>query len=132
MEHPDHRAFSAAADPARPAEGPKVELVLTGADGEPWVLRMSPGAERFIGYYPRLGGISSGGPLLSFSMSDAPGVELPLPAAALDDDEELWPAAPPPSTTGGLSPEPPPCGRAPLPSGERIRRVAAVLRRLRR
>ena len=131
MEHPDHRAFSFSADPARLIEAPWVELVLTGADGEPWVLRMSPGSERFIGYYPRLGGISSGGPLLSFSRSDVPGVELPLPDEAFDDDEDIWPAAAAPSRSAAESGEPQACGEArrASPSGERMRRIGAALRR---
>ena len=44
----------------------RTELVLHLADGTPWRLLMSPGTERFIGAYPRIGGMEGGGPLLSF------------------------------------------------------------------
>lgn len=60
-----HPAFlSAVADPVR------LELVLRLADGAPWSLTVSAGMERFIGYYPRIDGIDSGGPLLSFRVAD--------------------------------------------------------------
>ena len=51
--------------PSHPAE---VELVLRLADGGPWRLRFSAGTERFIGPYPRLGGIMSDGPLLEYEI----------------------------------------------------------------
>ena len=47
-----------------------VELVLRLADGSPWRLTVSPGIERFIGYYPRVDGIDPGGPLLRFRIAD--------------------------------------------------------------
>lgn len=60
-----HPAFlPAIADPGR------LELVLRLADGSPWRLTVSPGMERFIGYYPRVEGIDPGGPLLSFRVAD--------------------------------------------------------------
>jgi hypothetical protein len=45
---------------------PRVELLLWQPDGDPWTVSFSPGIERFIGQYPRLGGIMSDGPLLEF------------------------------------------------------------------
>lgn len=129
----DHKAMFHPGEPAPLADAPCVELVLEGADGAPWVLRMSPGAERFIGYYPRLGGISSGGPLLAFRMGGAPGhapgETLALPDSAFDDDEDIWPALPSPPRNGTA-----PIGDD-LPSpqaasaGERMQRLAAALRR---
>jgi hypothetical protein len=60
-----HSAFLPAdADPGR------LELVLRLADGSPWRLTLSPGIERFIGYYPRIDGIDPGGPLLRFRVAD--------------------------------------------------------------
>jgi hypothetical protein len=60
-----HPAFlSAVADPGR------LELVLRHVDGTPWRLTVSPGIERFIGFYPRVDGIDSGGPLLRFEVAD--------------------------------------------------------------
>ena len=60
-----HPALLAAiADPVR------VELVLKTADGSPWRLTVSPGMERFIGFYPRVEGIDPGGPLLRFTVAD--------------------------------------------------------------
>ncbi|HEX8238213.1 MAG TPA: hypothetical protein VF574_00555 [Allosphingosinicella sp.] len=60
-----HPAFlSAAADPQR------LELVLRREDGSPWRLTVSAGMERFIGYYPRVEGLDSGGPLLRFKVAD--------------------------------------------------------------
>lgn len=49
-----------------PMQPARVELVLRLADGSPWRVRFSAGVERFIGPYPRLGGIMSDGPLLEF------------------------------------------------------------------
>lgn len=43
-----------------------LELVLRLEDGSPWRLTVSPGMERFIGYYPRVDGLDAGGPLLRF------------------------------------------------------------------
>jgi hypothetical protein len=60
-----HPAFhSALADPSR------LELELRLADGSPWLLTVSAGMEQFIGYYPRVDGIDSGGPLLRFQAAD--------------------------------------------------------------
>lgn len=60
-----HPALLAAiADPVR------VELVLNTPDGRPWRLTVSPGMERFIGYYPRVEGIDPGGPLLRFALAN--------------------------------------------------------------
>jgi hypothetical protein len=50
-----------------PLPAGKVELVLRLPDGAPWTLSVSPGIERFIGYYPRLDGIDPGGPLLEYT-----------------------------------------------------------------
>lgn len=50
---------------------PRMELVLRLGDGSPWSLTMSAGMERFIGYYPKVDGIDSGEPLLSFQAADA-------------------------------------------------------------
>jgi hypothetical protein len=48
------------------AARPRVELLLRLEDGRPWSLTVSAGMERFIGYYPKVRGIDSGEPLLSF------------------------------------------------------------------
>jgi hypothetical protein len=48
------------------SEAPRVELSLFDAEGLPWTLSVSPGIERFIGFYPRLDGIDGGGPLLEY------------------------------------------------------------------
>lgn len=56
-----HPAFiSVASDPSR------LELVLRLEDGSPWRLTVSAGVERFVGYYPRLDGFDTGGPLVTF------------------------------------------------------------------
>ena len=52
------------------ARSPRLELELRLADGSPWRLTVSPGIERFIGYYPRVDGIDAGGPLLRFTVAD--------------------------------------------------------------
>lgn len=52
------------------AAAPRLELVLRLADGGPWRLTLSPGMERFIGYYPRIDGFDCGGPLLRFRIAD--------------------------------------------------------------
>ena len=49
-----------------PVENARSELVLRLPDGSPWVLGMSAGMERFIGWYPRVDGIDAGGPLLCY------------------------------------------------------------------
>ena len=53
------------------AEAARVELRLTLADGSPWVLSVSAGIERFIGYYPRLEGIVADGALLEYRPTQA-------------------------------------------------------------
>jgi hypothetical protein len=50
--------------PARP--DPKVQLLLRTPGGDRWQLALSPGMERFIGHYPRVPGLGSGGPLLRY------------------------------------------------------------------
>ncbi|HEX8572836.1 MAG TPA: hypothetical protein VF759_08800 [Allosphingosinicella sp.] len=50
-------------------ETPRLELVLSLADGSPWRLTVSPGIEAFIGNYPRLEGIDCGEPLLRFRVA---------------------------------------------------------------
>ena len=45
---------------------PCVELELRLTDGSPWRLTISPGIERFIGYYPLVDGLDSGDSLLRF------------------------------------------------------------------
>jgi hypothetical protein len=52
--------------PNASVDTPRSELWLRQPDGSPWVLRVTPGVERFIGYYPRLAGIDAGGPLLRY------------------------------------------------------------------
>jgi hypothetical protein len=60
-----HPAFlSALADRTR------IEVELRLPDGSPWRLTVSPGIERFIGYYPRVDGIDADGPLLRFRVVD--------------------------------------------------------------
>ena len=49
---------------------PRLALVLRLGDGTPWRLTLSPGTERFIGYYPLVEGIDPGGPLLRFTVAD--------------------------------------------------------------
>jgi hypothetical protein len=50
---------------------PRVELLLCLDDGRPWALTVSAGMERFIGYYPKVDGLRSDGPLLTFQPADA-------------------------------------------------------------
>ncbi len=60
-----HPAFlPAKADPSR------IELMLRLEDGSPWRLTVSPGTERFIGYYPLGDGLDAGGSLLRFRAAD--------------------------------------------------------------
>ena len=95
--------FSAAPDFADFVPAQSVELVLNSAEGEAWTVRMSPGIERFIGWYPRLGGIDPGGPLMVFR-------------EACGDDER----------------SPPPRSRVPVPHRRRqgaVRRMMGGLRR---
>jgi hypothetical protein len=51
--------------PATPSTH-RVELALRTGEGQPWILSVSSGMERFIGAYPRLEGFDSGGRLLAF------------------------------------------------------------------
>ena len=55
--------------PSRP--GSKVQLLLRTADGGAWELSLSRGMERFIGHYPRVPGLGSGGPLLCYKRRKA-------------------------------------------------------------
>jgi hypothetical protein len=63
----DEPAFMLGAPAAR------IELELSRPDGEPWSLTVSPGIERFIGYYPRLEGFASAGPVLVYRSLAVPG-----------------------------------------------------------
>jgi hypothetical protein len=51
-------------------EAPRVELVLFDRHEREWTLTVSAGMERFIGFYPRLDGIASDGPLLRYRVAD--------------------------------------------------------------
>lgn len=51
-------------------EPARVQLVLVGPDEGEWTLTVSAGMERFIGFYPRLEGIASDGPLLRYRVAD--------------------------------------------------------------
>lgn len=51
-------------------EPARVELVLVGDGEREWTLTVSAGMERFIGFYPRLEGIASDGPLLRYRVAD--------------------------------------------------------------
>jgi hypothetical protein len=55
-----------------PSRRPACELVLRDAEGAPWVLRLSPGMERFIGSYPRIEEFGDDGPLLVFRIAGQP------------------------------------------------------------
>lgn len=48
------------------ADASRIELVLRLEDGSPWRLIVSRGMDRFIGYYPRVDGLVTDGPLLRF------------------------------------------------------------------
>ena len=52
---------------------PRIELALRRPDGKAWSLTVSPGVERFIGYYPRLEGFACAGPLLVYRTLAIPG-----------------------------------------------------------
>ena len=43
-----------------------IQLMLKTPDGRRWALTLSQGMERFIGHYPRVAGLGSGGPLLRY------------------------------------------------------------------
>ncbi|HEX2763231.1 MAG TPA: hypothetical protein VHM92_05220 [Allosphingosinicella sp.] len=60
----DPSMFFSGCGPAR------VALVLIDADQGEWTLTVSSGMERFIGFYPRLDGIASDGPLLRYRVAD--------------------------------------------------------------
>jgi hypothetical protein len=49
----------------------KVQLLLRTPDGTGWELTLSCGMERFIGHYPRVAGLGSGGPLLRYEPHEA-------------------------------------------------------------
>ncbi|HEX8263755.1 MAG TPA: hypothetical protein VF547_12870 [Allosphingosinicella sp.] len=51
---------------AAPRPGSKVQLLLRTPDGGGWGLTLSHGMEQFIGHYPRVAGLGSGGPLLRY------------------------------------------------------------------
>jgi hypothetical protein len=48
----------------------RVQLRLKTPEGAGWSLTVSRGMERFIGHYPRVPGLGSGGPLLRYSHLD--------------------------------------------------------------
>lgn len=54
-----------------PRPGSKVQLLLRAQDGTCWGLTLSCGMERFIGHYPRVAGLGSGGPLLRYRRHEA-------------------------------------------------------------
>ena len=55
-------------DPIAPPlrHAPKIQLMLRTREGRGWELSLSEGMERFIGHYPRVAGLGSGGPLLCY------------------------------------------------------------------
>ena len=59
-------AMSILPSPSHAGEPPRIELSLRLADGAAWILSVSAGMERFIGFYPRLDGIRADGPLLEY------------------------------------------------------------------
>jgi hypothetical protein len=122
MEHPDPRAFLFTPGAALAPAADCVELVLNRADGGDWVLRMSAGAERFVGRYPRLGGIDGGGPLLMFRKAGG-GAEIALADEALEEDAEIPLPRPPKASSGEAEAVPP------SSAGDRMRRLTAALRR---
>ena len=52
--------------PLPPRHASKVQLLLRTPEGAGWGLTLSRGMERFIGHYPRVAGLGSGGPLLRY------------------------------------------------------------------
>jgi Protein of unknown function (DUF5818) len=50
-----------------------VQLMLKTPAGARWALTLSQGMERFIGHYPRVAGLGSGGPLLRYERIRPPG-----------------------------------------------------------
>ena len=66
--------FQAGTAPPNPRRGSKIQLMLRTPDGGRWGLTLSRGMERFIGHYPRVAGLGSGGPLLRYTkVGAAPG-----------------------------------------------------------
>jgi len=59
MSAPLHAAHPTAASS-------RLQLMLKTPDGRRWALTVSQGMERFIGHYPRIAGLGSGGPLLRY------------------------------------------------------------------
>ncbi|HEY5724270.1 MAG TPA: hypothetical protein VIT45_18315 [Allosphingosinicella sp.] len=55
------------------APATRLELALTRPDGEPWSLTVSPGIERYIGFYPRIEGFACAGPVLVYRSLAVPG-----------------------------------------------------------
>jgi hypothetical protein len=51
----------------------RVQLMLKTPAGACWALTLSQGMERFIGHYPRVAGLGSGGPLLRYERAGGPG-----------------------------------------------------------
>lgn len=46
----------------------QIRLMLRTPDGSGWGLILSKGMEHFIGHYPRVAGLGSGGPLLRYEL----------------------------------------------------------------
>ncbi|MEA3062228.1 MAG: hypothetical protein QOJ94_2009 [Sphingomonadales bacterium] len=63
MSTPLHASRPAAAADSR------IQLMLKTPAGARWALTVSQGMERFIGHYPRVAGLGSGGPLLRYERS---------------------------------------------------------------
>lgn len=61
------------------APAARLELVLILADGRPWRLSVSPGMDRFVGYYPQIEGLRSAGALFDWVSTGARGERKPLP-----------------------------------------------------
>lgn len=59
--------------PRPSAANSTVQLMLKTPDGRRWALALSQGMERFIGHYPRVAGLGSGGPLLRYERIGCPG-----------------------------------------------------------
>jgi hypothetical protein len=55
-----------ASSPSADASNSGIQLMLKTPDGSRWELTLSQGMERFIGHYPRVPGLGSGGPLLRY------------------------------------------------------------------
>ena len=68
MSVPLRNSRLAVGDPNR-----RIRLVLKTPEGGPWPLILSQGMERFVGHYPRVPGLGSGGPLLRFERIRATG-----------------------------------------------------------